>query len=53
MASRTIRNDNKGIEIGGRMSLELPPGIYELKVSARDSKSKKQTERTVIFEMER
>jgi VWFA-related protein len=52
ITSRVIRKDNKGMEIGGRMSIELPPGTYELKVSVKEGKSKKLTERTVIFEME-
>lgn len=52
LASRTIRRDAKGIEAGGQLELGLAPGIYSLKVTVKDPKSKKPIERTADFEIE-
>lgn len=49
VASRLIGRDKKGIEIGGQLSLPLQPGLYELRISVTDSKSKQAAQRTVAF----
>jgi hypothetical protein len=52
IASRMIRSDSKGAELGGRVPLGLPPGLYELRVSVKEAKSKKPLQQTVTFEIE-
>ena len=52
VAARLIGRDKKGIEIGGQLALTLRPGLYELRISVTDSKSKKTTQRTVPFAIE-
>jgi len=52
LSSRTIRKDNKGIEAGGQLQLALEPGVYELRVTVKDGKSK-AAQQTVSFEFER
>jgi len=49
--SRTIGKDGKGIEIGGQLSLDLEPGLYELRVAVRD-KANREIKRTVDFIVE-
>jgi VWFA-related protein len=51
VASRTIGRDSKGIEIGGRLSLALEPGVYELRVAVRD-KSNRELRRSIDFLVE-
>jgi VWFA-related protein len=52
LASRVIRQDEKGVEAGGQLALGLDAGIYELRVTIRDAKSKKTAQQTVSFEVE-
>ncbi|PYT03677.1 MAG: hypothetical protein DMF60_17625 [Acidobacteria bacterium] len=46
------RGDKKGLEIGGQLMLKLPPGLYELRISVRNAKSKQTAERVVAFGVE-
>ena len=53
LTSRVIRSDKKGIEAGGQIELgKLQPGIYELRIAIKESKSKKTNRQTVIFGIE-
>ena len=52
LASRIIRSDGLGMEIGGQLKLDVPPGIYTLRITVRDQKSKKETQQTVSFEID-
>lgn len=52
VAARLIGRDKKGIEIGGQLTLKLQPGLYELRISVTDSKSKQTAQRTVAFAIE-
>jgi len=52
VASRLIGRDKKGIEIGGQLAQTLQPGLYELRISITDSKSKQTAQRTVSFAIE-
>jgi VWFA-related protein len=52
VTSRIIGRDKRGIEIGGQLSLALQPGLYELRVSITDSKSKQAAQRTAVFAIE-
>ena len=52
VTSRVIGRDKKGIEIGGQLALTLQPGVYELRITVSDSKSKQTAKRTVAFAME-
>jgi len=51
LATRTLRKDEKGIEAGGQLSLGLEPGLYTLRISVTDRKSKKPVQQSVDFEM--
>ncbi|HSB11973.1 MAG TPA: VWA domain-containing protein [Blastocatellia bacterium] len=51
VASRMIGKDGKGIEIGGQLSLQLEPGLYELRVAVKD-KSNRELRRSVDFLVE-
>ncbi len=51
LSSRIMRNDSKGIEAGGQFKATLPPGIYTLRVSVKDSHSKKLVQQMVDFEV--
>jgi VWFA-related protein len=48
VSSRMISKDNKGIEVGGQLNLDLEPGFYELRVAIKD-KSNHEFRRTVDF----
>jgi VWFA-related protein len=48
VASRMIGKDNKGIEIGGQVNLDLEPGFYALRVEVKD-KSNHEFRRSVEF----
>ena len=52
LASRTIALDAKGIVAGGALKLGLAPGVYTLRITVKDSKTKKPVEQTVDFEVE-
>jgi VWFA-related protein len=52
VVSRVIGQDKKGLEIGGQLMLPLQPGLYELRISVADSKSKQTAQRTVLFIIE-
>jgi VWFA-related protein len=53
LSSRIIRTDKKGIEAGGQIELgNLEPGIYELRIAIKESKSKQSTRQSVIFGIE-
>jgi hypothetical protein len=43
-----VGNDNKGIEIGGQVNLELEPGFYTLRLEIKD-KSNHEFRRSVEF----
>jgi len=47
-SSRMMGKDNKGIEIGGQLKLNLDPGFYELRLALKD-KSNHEFHRTVDF----
>jgi VWFA-related protein len=52
VTSRVIGRDKKGLEIGGRLALSLQPGVYELRITISDSKSRQTAKRTVAFAIE-
>ena len=52
VTSRVIGRDKKGIEIGGQLALALQSGVYELRITVSDSKSKQTAKRTVAFAIE-
>jgi hypothetical protein len=53
LSSRIIRADKKGVEAGGQIELAgLDPGIYELRVAIKESKSKQTTRQSIIFGVE-
>jgi hypothetical protein len=49
---RLVRLGKKGIEAGGRINLDLKPGLYELRVTVKDPKSNRSAEQSVLFEVE-
>ena len=52
LGARTIRNDAKGVEAGGRLQLGLAPGMYSIKITIKDPQSKKTVFQTADFELE-
>jgi VWFA-related protein len=51
LASRAKRHDASGTEAGGQLRLDMPPGLYTLRVSARDARSQKTAVQTINFEV--
>ncbi len=51
LSSRALRSDGKGVEAGGQLRAALPPGLYTLRVSVKDSHSKKAIQQSVDFEV--
>jgi hypothetical protein len=51
LAARAIRRDAKGVEAGGRLRLGMPAGVYTLRVSAMNQKSKRVVSQTADFEV--
>jgi VWFA-related protein len=52
VASRMMGKDNKGIEIGGQLNLDLEPGFYGLRVEIKD-KLNREFRRSVEFLVQR
>ncbi len=52
VTTRVIGRDKKGLEIGGQLALTLQPGVYELRITVSDSKSRQKATRTVAFAIE-
>lgn len=51
LSGRVIRNDSRGVEAGGQIRVTLPPGLYTLHVSVKDTHAKKPAEQTIDFEV--
>jgi hypothetical protein len=51
LSARAIRRDGIGVEVGGRLKLELPADLYTLRVTAKNPKSKKTVTQTVDFQI--
>jgi VWFA-related protein len=50
---RVVEKDNKGIEVGGTLTLNgIKPGVYELRVTVKGPNSKKPVQRVVAFGVE-
>jgi VWFA-related protein len=52
VSSRMMGKDNKGIEIGGQLNLDLEPGFYALRVEIKD-KANHEFRRSVEFLVQR
>ncbi|HXI91638.1 MAG TPA: hypothetical protein VNO24_16610, partial [Blastocatellia bacterium] len=53
VTSRAIEKDKKGLHVSEQYKLNnIKPGIYQLRVTVKDSKSKKPVERGVLFGVE-
>jgi VWFA-related protein len=51
--SHAVEKDNKGIEIGGSLTLKgISPGVYELRVTVKSPNSKKPVQRAAAFGLE-
>ena len=50
--SKIIRTDRLGIEIGGQIRMQMPPGIYTLRITVRDQKSNQTVQQTTDLELE-
>jgi VWFA-related protein len=54
VGDRMLGKDAKGYQLGGQIgSVQIPPGIYELRVSVKSDKMKKPVQRTIAFGIER
>ena len=52
LSSRIMRADKRGIEAGGQIELgKLTPGIYNLSIAIKESRSK-QTRQSIVFGIE-
>jgi VWFA-related protein len=51
LAARIIRSDKLGIEIGGQLKMEMPPGIYTLRLSVRGVGSNETALATIDLEL--
>lgn len=52
LSSRVVQQNRKGAQFGGQFKLDLAPGVYELRVSVKDAKSKQELYRSTLFEVE-
>jgi hypothetical protein len=52
LRSRVIRADATGVEVAGQLKMDAGPGVYTMRVTIQDSKSKRKTIRTAEFECE-
>lgn len=53
LASRLIRSDKKGIEAGGQIALnKVQPGIYQLSILVKGSKSGTKSQQIIVFGVE-
>ena len=52
VSARMVGKDNKGIEIGGQLNLDIEPGFYSLRVEIKD-KSNREFRRSVEFLVQR
>jgi len=51
LTPRIVRNDGIGLEIGGQLRMDGGPGIYTLRVTVKDPKSKKKAQQSIAFEI--
>ena len=47
-----VKKDNIGLDVGGQFKLSLPPGIYDLTIAVKGSKSMRIVSKTVAFVVE-
>jgi VWFA-related protein len=52
LGPRVVRKDEIGLEIGGQLLMNLEPGVYTLRISVKDSKSKHTSQQTAELELE-
>jgi VWFA-related protein len=52
VTDRLIRLGKKGSDLGGEINLDMKPGLYELRVTVKDPKSKRSAQQDVVFEIE-
>jgi VWFA-related protein len=50
--SKIIRSDQLGIEIGGQIRMQMPPGVYTLRITLRNQKSNQTVRQTTDLELE-
>jgi hypothetical protein len=48
---RVIHVGKKGFDLGGRINLDLKPGIYELHITIKDPKSPHLAQARTLFEI--
>lgn len=49
---RIVRSNKNGIELGGQMKMDIAPGVYTLRVTVKDTKSKHSAEQAIDLELE-
>lgn len=52
ITTRLLGKDEKGVTIGGQLGVGLPAGIYELRISLKDSKQKRPVNCIIPFGIE-
>jgi len=49
---KIIRSDRLGKEIGGQIRMQMPPGIYTLRITVKEQKSNQTVRQTTDLELE-
>jgi VWFA-related protein len=52
VSERIIQQGKKGLELGGILQLNVKPGIYEMRLSVKDTKAKKTLQQSSIIGVE-
>lgn len=52
LRSRVVGKEKKGLEIGGQMNLSLQTGVYELRLSTKNTRSDQSTKQAIFFAIE-
>jgi len=52
VSSRIVGRNKTGIDIGGLLKLDIPPGVYEFQVQIKDPKSKAELQQSIVFGVE-
>jgi VWFA-related protein len=52
VSERMIQQGKKGLELGGILQLNVKPGIYEMRLSVKDTKAKKTLQQSSIIGVE-
>ncbi|HZS45906.1 MAG TPA: VWA domain-containing protein [Blastocatellia bacterium] len=52
VTSRVVGRNHNGVDIGGMLKLDIPPGLYEFQVQIKRSNSKEMLQQSIVFGVE-